>query len=88
MIILPDSSKRVKITFETPFGIAGSLPVCAKDKLYIYDDNSGSRYGPYCYFTVPNLVLMTTNQARVVLLAGPSHSPSRVGFRAAYHSVS
>ena len=51
-------SKRVKITLETPFGIAGSLP-CAKDNLYIYDDNSGAKYGPYCYFTVPNPVIMT-----------------------------
>ena len=87
-ITLPDSSKRVKITFETPFGIAGSLPTCAKDKLYIYDDISGTKYGPYCYFTMPNPIIMTTNLARVVLLAGPSHNPSRVGFRAAYHSVS
>ena len=86
-IVLPDSSKRVKITFETPFGIAGSFPACIKDKLYVYDDQSGTEYGPYCYFTLPNPPIMTSNQARVVLLAGPAHNPSRVGFRATYHSI-
>ena len=86
-IALPDSSKRVEINFEEPFGIAGSLPTCTKDKLHVYDDNTGTRYGPYCYFNVPNPPVMTSNQARVVLIAGPVHSPSRVGFKATYRSV-
>ena len=86
-IILPDSSKLVEMNFETPFGIAGSLPTCSKDKLHVYDDNAGTQHGPYCYFTVPNPPIMTSNRARVVLLAGPVHSPSRVGFRATYRSV-
>ena len=86
-ITLPDASKRVEIDFMSPFGIAGSLPICPKDKLHIYDDNTGTQHGPYCYFTVPNPPTMTSNRARVVLLAGPAHSPSRVGFRATYRSV-
>ena len=87
-IILPDSSKRVEIDFESPFGIAGSLPACSHtDKLHIYDDNTGTRHGPYCYFTVPNPPTMTSNRAKVVLNAGPSHSPSRRGFKANYRSV-
>ena len=85
-ITLPDSTKRVEINFDSPFGIAGSLPIC-KDKVYVYDDNTGSHYGPYCFFIVPNPPVMTSNRARVVLEAGPSHSPSRVGFRATYRSV-
>ena len=72
-IILPDSSQRVQITFDSPFGIAGSLPTC-KDKLHIYDDNTGTRYGPYCYFTVPNPPIMSSNRARVEFIAGPSHT--------------
>ena len=86
-ITLPDSSKRVDINFETPFGIAGSLPTCIKDQVYVYDDNTGTRYGPYCHFAVPNPPTMTSNRARVVLHAGPSHSPSRVGFSVTYHSL-
>ena len=86
-ITLPDSSGRVEITFESPFGIAGSLPMCTKDQLYIYDDNTGIRYGPYCFFTLPNPPTMSSNQARVVLHAGPRHSSSRVGFKANYRSV-
>ena len=85
-IILPDSSKRIEINFRTPFGIAGSLPTC-KDKLHIYDENTGDQYGPYCYFTVPNPPVMSSNKARVEFNAGPSHNPSRVGFRASYRSV-
>jgi cubilin len=85
-IILPDSSKRVEIDFDSPFGIAGSLPTC-KDKLHVYDDNTGTQYGPYCYFTVPNPPIMSSNRARVELNAGPSHNPSRVGFRVTYRSV-
>ena len=86
-IILLDSSKQVDITFESPFGIAGSPPTC-KDKLHIiYDDNTGTQYGPYCEFTVPNPPTMTSNRARVEFIAGPSHSPSRVDFRATYHSI-
>ena len=86
-IILPDSSQRVEINFESPFGIAGSLPTCPKDKLHIYDDDTGTRYGPYCYFTVPNQLIMTSNKARVEFVAGPSHNPSRVGFKATYNSI-
>ena len=85
-ITLPDTSKRVDINFESPFGIAGSLPTC-KDKVYVYDDNTGTRYGPYCHFAVPNPPTMTSHRARVVLEAGPSHSPSRLGFSATYRSV-
>ena len=86
-IVLPDSTKQVEITFDTGFGIAGSLPACVKDQVYVFDDNTGTRYGPYCYFTVPNPPLMTSNRARVVLHAGPIHNPSRRGFRATYRSV-
>ncbi len=85
-IILPDSSKRLEITFDSPFGVAGSLPTC-KDKLHIYDDNTDAQYGPYCYFTLPNPPIMTSNKATVEFIAGPSHNPSRVGFRANYRSV-
>ena len=85
-IILPDSGQRLEITFDPDFGIAGSLPTC-KDKLHIYDDNTDTQYGPYCHFALPNPPIMTSNKATVEFIAGPSHSPSRVGFRANYRSV-
>ena len=85
-ITLPDSTKLVDINFNSPFGIAGSLPTC-KDKVYVYDDNAGVQYGPYCHFTVPDPPVMTSHRARVVLHAGPSHSPSRRGFSATYRSL-
>ena len=85
-IELPDSSKRVEITFESNFGIAGSLPSC-KDHLYIYDDRVGTAYGPFCHFTIPSLPLMSSNQARVEFHSGSAHSSSRKGFKANYRSV-
>ena len=86
-ITLPDSNKRVEITFESPFGIAGSLPVCIKDQLHVYDDPDGTEHGPYCHFSLPKPPVTSSNQARVVFRAGPAHSPSRVGFKANYRSV-
>ena len=86
-IRLQDSNRRVQLTFETPFGIAGSLPACEKDYLRIYDDRADRVHGPYCYFTLPPRLTMSSNEARVVFYAGPSHSPSRVGFKANYQSV-
>ena len=86
-IILPDSSKRVEIDFDSPFGIAGSLPACVKDKLHIHDDPTGTVHGPYCHFALPSPPIMSSNQARVVFSAGPAHNPSRVGFKANYRSA-
>ena len=86
-IVLPNSNSRVEITFESPFGIAGSLPSCEKDHLKIYDDRADNVYGPYCYFTMPPRLTLSSNEARVVFHAGPAHNPSRVGFKANYRSV-
>ena len=86
-IVLPSAGSRVELTFETPFGIAGSLPNCERDYLKIYDDQVGSEYGPYCHFAAPDALTMSSSEARIVFHAGPSHSPSRLGFKANYRSV-
>ena len=86
-IELPDPSKQVEISFESPFGIAGSLPACNIDHLFIHDDHANIEYGPFCYFTLPDVLKMSSNQARVVFHAGPAHSSSRLGFKANYRSV-
>ena len=86
-ITLPDSSRRVEITFESTFGIAGSLPDCTKDTLYVHDDQAGTQYGPFCHFALPSVPVLSSNKARLVFHAGPTHSPSRRGFRATYRSV-
>ena len=86
-IVLPSSNCRVEITFESLFGIAGALPNCEKDHLKIHGDQAGNKYGPYCYFTLPPRLTLSSNEARVVFHAGPVHNPSRVGFKANYRSV-
>ena len=86
-IELPDSSKRVEITYEAGFGIAGRLPSCVKDHLHIYDDSTGAKYGPFCHWATPNVPVMTSNQARLVFHAGPAHNPGHRGFKANYRLV-
>ena len=87
MIELPDSSKLVEIKCEDePFGIAGTYPSCT---LRFYDGHStqDNSYGPYCHFTPPNTLKMSSNLAMAVFHAGPSHSPSCRGFRCTFQSV-
>lgn len=86
-IVLPDSSKRVQITIGSGFGIAGRLPDCVRDQVYVIDDCDCTRYGPFCHFAIPSIPLMSSNKATVVLHAGPRHNPSRRGFTASYNSV-
>ena len=89
-IELPDEDKVVEIRCEEePFGIAGRLPDCTKDHLTFYDGHSkqDDSFGPYCYFTNPDTVTMSSHTAMAVFHAGPSHSPSRKGFRCTYHSA-
>ena len=86
-IELPDPSKRIELTFEAGFGLAGRLPSCTKDHLHVHDENTGTVYGPFCHYAIPNVPVMSSNRARLVLHAGPAHNPSRQGFKANYVSV-
>ena len=90
MIELPVTNKLVEIKCEDqPFGIAGSYPSCSRDYLKFYDGHSTQDdfYGPYCYFTQPHTLKMSSNLAMAVFHAGPSHNPSRKGFRCTFQSV-
>ena len=87
---LPDSSKLVEIRCdENPFGIAGAFPACDTDYLKFYDGHTrlGSTKGTFCQFTRPGIVRMSSNLALVVFYAGPSHSPSRRGFKCTFQSA-
>ena len=86
-IVLPNRNKRVQLTFERPFGIEGFLPSCNMDHLKIIDGATGRVFGPYCQFTPPERIVMSSNVATVVFHSGPSHQPSRRGFKANYRSV-
>ena len=89
-IQLPDASKLVELTCDHhPFGIAGGLPDCNIDYLKLYDGHSkqDTSYGPYCHYTPPEVLKMSSNLAMAVFHAGPSHNPSRRGFRCTFQSV-
>ena len=88
-IRLPDANKLVELSCEEdPYGIAGSHPGCTKDHITFYDGHSEQRnsHGPYCEFTKPGNVRMSSNLAMAVFHAGPSHSPSRRGFKCIFQS--
>ena len=90
MIELPNTSKLVEIKCDDErFGIAGTYPSCTLDYLKFYDGHSiqDDSFGPYCHFTPPDTLKMTSNLAMAVFHAGPSHSPSRKGFRCTFKAV-
>ena len=90
-IELPDARKLVELKCDhQPFGIAGGLPDCSLDYLKLYDGHDSTRdtsYGPFCHFTPPEVLKMSSNLAMAVFHAGPSHSPSRLGFRCTFRSI-
>ena len=87
-IKLPNEGHTIEITFDDGFGIAGTYPECAKDWVKIYDGytDDSELFGTYCHFTPPPVITTSGSKAKIVLYAGPSHSPSRHGFSATYTS--
>lgn len=92
-IQLPESPKQVlRVSFDDPFGIAGSLPKCKKDWIVIesLDANQTtvvSERGPLCSLTRPQAVLTDTGVARVRFHAGPRHGSARKGFKIHYEAL-
>ena len=86
-IELPNEGDSIQITFDE-FGIAGRFPECTKDTVKIYDGHTDDSefFGTYCHFTTPPVITTSGSKAKIVLYAGPSHSPSRQGFSATYTS--
>ena len=82
----PSECKTVEITFNDGFGIAGSYPSCSIDWIKIYDGHTDDAFlhGKYCHFHKPPVIVTSGSKAKIVLYAGPNHSPSRKGFEASY----
>ena len=88
-IVLPDDERRVQITFNDRFGIAGNLPECAKDWVKFYDGlgDDADESEPFCHYETPETYVSSGHVAKVVLFAGPKHNAARKGFSATYRSV-
>ena len=89
-IQLPDESSRIEISFNGGFGIAGTYPACSMDWVKIYDGHTtddASLYGTYCHWQGPPVITTSGSRAKIVLFAGPRHSPSRRGFSANYRTI-
>ena len=90
-IILNDANSIIEISFDDDFGIAGRQPDCTRDTLILYDggnNDGGNKFGPFCHLTRPEPIRSTSNRLGVSFVAGPSHGPTRHGFRAQYRSIS
>ena len=89
-IQLPNEDQTIEITFEQGFGMAGNLPDCSKDWVKIYDGHTddSTLFGTYCHFTEPPVTTTSGSKAKIVMYAGPNHSPSRKGFSATYTAQS
>lgn len=88
IIHIPDCSKGIAIEFDG-FSIAGRMPGCDKDQVTIKEGMYGDAksFGPLCHLSIPAPMTLSSNMARVVMSAGPSHGRRRLGFSATYHAV-
>ena len=70
-------------------GIAGTYPECTEDYIKIYDGRSSqsTTHGPYCGFTKPGTIKLSSNMARVQFYAGPNHACSFVGVKCSFQTV-
>ena len=51
------SNQRVRLTFDSSFRIAGRMPNCPRDQVFIQDCIGDNFYGPFCHLTAPVLRL-------------------------------
>ena len=70
-------------------GIAGTYPECTEDYIKIYDGRSSqsTTHGPYCGFTKPGTIKLSSNMARVQFYSGPSHTCSFVRVKCSFQTV-
>ena len=92
LIILPDCTKKVKITFHA-FRVAGQMPHCAKDQVYVKrgleeeGELQGPNRGPFCHLAIPEPIVIDSHLARITMVSGPQHGIYRLGFHATYETV-
>lgn len=88
IIELPDCQKAMEIQF-THFSVAGKMPECPKDQLYIDDGlvSESRTHGPLCHLSLPPTTTTTSNVARVRFIAGPKHGKRRTGFSLMFKAI-
>ena len=51
-LLCPTGAEYIDIKFDEDFKVAGKMPLCTKDQVYIY--SNGERVaGPFCHITAP-----------------------------------
>ena len=80
-------SQRIFISFEKRFRVAGDMPACEKDQLYILDQNGRKTLGPFCHLTAPPPLTTFCSRVDVVFHTGSSRGKSRTGFKLNYQCI-
>lgn len=88
VIVLQDCTKKIRIEFQG-FSVAGKMPECPKDQVYIRAGLSGTEdpVGLFCHLTIPDPIVIDSHTARVTMVSGPTHGKIRLGFTATYQAV-
>ncbi len=88
IVEIPDCQKAIEIVFKH-FSVAGRMPECPKDQLYIDDGISqkAHTHGPLCHLSLPSTIKTTSNVARFRFIAGPKHGPRRTGFSISFRAT-
>ena len=72
-------SEYVDIRFEENFKVAGKMPSCSKDKVYI--ESNGGNFGPFCHLTRPDpFTFLDAHSTKVIFQAGGNRGVTRTGF--------
>jgi len=77
-------SSKVKLNFKGTFRVAGQMPNCSKDQLFIYDCDDTISHGPFCHLTPPDPMFSTCNVVKVSFSTTPMRGITRTGFKLNY----
>ena len=90
IIRLPNCSRRIEYTIQSPYGISGRAP-CSNDYIEFFDgiNDSSTSLHKLCHFMNPGSITTSFSRARVVFVGNynPHRPRSRVGVKVAYKTV-
>jgi len=76
----PSGAEYIDIKFHDNFKVAGAMPDCRKDQVYVYS-NGVKVGGPFCHLTAPEpMMSLSAEDTRVTFTTGTGRGMTRTGF--------